>query len=147
MPMAIEAGLTIAPRNRGRGDGSGPSRTRKSIFVNSTAESSDDTASGTIDRRRFRRPRNLLVTVHVLISLSLLTYERATYYETRERRRVSHRIAFFVLRAGIIPTSLVDRNKGNLCPANLLGRDVTLASDSPRAYSRSFSKIDGRPSV
>lgn len=68
------------------------------------------------------------------------------YYALRAAPRLAlSRLALFVLRAGIIPSSLVDRNKGNLCPANLLGRDVTLASDSPRAYS--FSKIDGRPSV
>lgn len=49
------------------------SRIRESIFVNSTAESSDDSATRgyRLSIARVPSPGNLLVTAHVLISLSL----------------------------------------------------------------------------
>lgn len=96
MPMTIEADAA----DSGWTIGTGPSRIRESIFVNSTAESSDDTRGFRLSIARVH-PGNLLVTVHVLIFLPPLLCLSLSLYACDGRVRELREFALFVLRAGI----------------------------------------------
>jgi len=142
MRMTIEADAVDSGWIRIGTVTSDPLQMRESIFVNSMTESSDDT-------RDFRLSihvahDNLLVTVHILISLSLSLSLSLPLRMPRTRARAT-RVCPFRFACRNILNSLSDHIiKATRAQANWLRTRRESRERLARAYSRPFSKIDGR---